>query len=286
MPRSITRAAHAKVNLFLDVRSRRPDGYHELETLFERVGLSDRLTVEEKAGSALEFACSSPEVPGDSSNLVVRAAELYRQRSGWTQGIRIALEKTIPAGAGLGGGSSNAAATLLALQELSGSALPPNDLLEIARRLGADVPFFLADSPWAIGRGRGDEVAPLHLRAKLWHLLVTPDFPIPTKAVYGGHRLTPRRPDVTLLLRALGGSEIRRVRDFLFNALEPTVEALYPAIRGVKAALRGAGAVSPCVSGSGSSVFSLCDSRAEGERFAQMLKRAQPDWRVWVVCTA
>lgn len=286
MPRSVTRAAYAKVNLFLDVRFKRSDGYHELETLFERVGLSDRLTVERTTGSALEFSCSSAEVPRDASNLVVRAAELYRQRSGWREGIRIILEKAIPAGAGLGGGSSNAAATLLALQGLSDSALPPQGLLDCAKRLGADVPFFLADSPWAIGRGRGDEIAPLNLSAQLWHLLVTPDFPIPTTAVYGGLRLTPQRPDVTLLLRALDGNEIRRVRDLLFNALEPTVEALYPAIRGVKAALRGAGAVCPCVSGSGSTVFALCDSRGEAERLLETVRRAGPSWRVCVASTA
>ena len=285
--RSVTLPAHAKVNLYLDVLSKRPDGTHELFTLFERVSLHDRLSVEPVPGNGIELSCDDPRLPTDGSNLVVRAAELYRRRSGWREGIRVQLTKRVPVAAGLGGGSSDAAATLLALQELSGGALPSPELLLCARELGADVPFFLSGTARAIGRGRGDEIEPLPPAGPLlWHLLVTADFPIPTKVVYGGLRLTGPGPDATLLLRVLKEGPLSSVRDHLFNALEPTVERLYPGIREVKSAIETVGGLAhPRVSGSGSTVFAVAGSREEAEAAAEKIRRARPGWRLCVAST-
>ncbi len=285
--RSVTRLAHAKVNLHLNVLGKRPDGYHELETVFERVGLSDRLTVELEPTSAVRFVCDSTEVPSDGTNLAVRAAEAFRAAAGWREGIRITLEKGIPVGAGLGGGSSDAAATLLALQELSGRALPPGQLARCAQELGADVSFFAADCARALGRGRGDEIEPLRAPGPvLWHLLVTPDFPISTEGVYQALRLTAPGPDATLLLRSLKEGSVTAIRDHLFNALEPTVERLYPAVRQVKSAIETLGGLShPVVSGSGSAVFALADSRGEAEAAAERVRGAHSNWRVSVAST-
>ncbi len=249
--------------------------------------LADDLHVE-RAGPAggLEFSCDAPGVPSDATNLAVRAAQVYREASGWRDGLRIRLEKRIPAGGGLGGGSSDAAAVLRALQQLSGNALPSERLMECARSLGADVPFFAADVPWALGRERGDKIEPAPVEATLWHLLVTPDFPIPTKEVYRAFKLTPPHADATLLIRALEQRRISPIRELLFNALEPTVEQLYPEMRRVKAEIEEiAGLSRPIVSGSGSSVFALCESREEAESAAAKMKKQRPSWQVHAVRT-
>ena len=166
--------------------------------------------------------------------------------------------------------------------------------MECARSLGADVAFFAADVPWALGRDRGDRIEPLPLAARLWHLLVTPDFQVPTKEVYGVYRassglragLPPSIPDVRLLLRALEDGEIGQARGLLFNTLDPTVEALYPAIRVVKTVMETAGGlVRPCVSGSGSTVFSVCESEAEARTAAERIRRQKPGWTVTVAKT-
>ena len=285
--KSFSLPAYAKVNLHLSVLSKRPDGNHELITLFERVGLADELRVAcSGPAGGLEFSCEAPGVPSDSTNLAVRAAQLYREASGWRDGLKIQLEKKIPAGGGLGGGSSDAAAVLLALQQLSGKALAPDRLMECARNLGSDVPFFTADVPWALGRERGDKIEPAAVEALLWHLLVTPDFPIPTKEVYRAFKLTGPPPDATLLFRALEQRKIPRIRGLLFNVLEPTVEALYPEIRRVKSDVEViTGLSKSMVSGSGSSIFALCESREEAESAAAKVKERHPSWRVHAVRT-
>lgn len=288
----ITLPAYAKVNLFLDVRGKRSDGYHELVTLFERIDLADEVTLAPIPGDRVEVCCDHPEVPLDGTNLVVRAAEDYRRAAGWPQGIRIRLGKRIPVSGGLGGGSSNAAATLEGLQCLSGGRLSREHVIQIAKRLGADVPFFLAETPWALGTGRGDEIEPLSFPIHLWHLLVAPGFPIPTKAVYeaftnqGSRPLTGPGPDVRLLYCALTDNHVGKVRDLIFNALEPTVEAIYPAIRHLKATIETKGMLSrPMVSGSGSTVMAVCNSREEAENAAGLLRHEAPEWEVLVAET-
>ncbi len=241
----------------------------------------------ERAGPAggLEFTCDAPGVPSDPTNLAVRAATLYREAAGWNDGLRIRLDKKIPAGGGLGGGSSDAAAVLRALQEISGNALGPERLMECARSLGADVAFFAADVPWALGRDRGDRIEPLPLEARLWHLLVTPDFPVPTKEVYSALVPPVENPEITLLLKALSDGQISKVRSLLYNALEPTVERLYPEILRVKSEMEAAGLEKPMVSGSGSTVFALGDSEAQARSAGEALKKRKPLWRVNVVST-
>ncbi|MBI3615020.1 MAG: 4-(cytidine 5'-diphospho)-2-C-methyl-D-erythritol kinase [Candidatus Omnitrophica bacterium] len=283
--KSVTLPAYAKVNLYLDVLGKRPDGYHELVTLFERIDLADELTLEPIPGKEIEIRCDDPQIPRDRSNLAARAADSYRRALGISQGVRISLKKKIPVAAGLGGGSSDAAATLKGLQELNGNPLPQEELHRLAGGLGADVPFFLSPGPLALGRGRGDELHPLEVRPSLWHLLVFPSFPIPTKAVYQAYRLTAPGPDVTLLTRALRDNHVPGICDLLFNALEPTVEALYPALLSVKAALRRAGLARPIVSGSGSTVMALCASQKEASFAAGFLREQEPGWQLFVAGT-
>jgi len=284
----VTLPSFAKVNLFLQILGKRPDGYHELVTLFERIDLADELTLEEIPGNRIDIRCDHPDVPTDETNLVAKAVERYRQAAdGWPQGIRITLEKKIPVGAGLGGGSSNAAAALQGLQVLSGGRLEQAKLQQIARELGADVPFFLSPAPWALGTGRGDLIQPLALKARLWHLLVYPRFLVPTKAVYQAFTLTPQNPDVRLLTETLREkTQVREINDLLFNSLEPTVEALYPAIRHVKAAIQSQGGCArPMVSGSGSTVMAVCASEEEAQSALRSMQSQAPEWQFFLAST-
>lgn len=285
--KSVTLPAYAKVNLFLDVLGKRSDGYHELLTLFERINLADELTVTHASGVGITLESDSPEIPLDGTNLVVRAAEAYRRLSGESGGVAIRLRKRIPVGGGLGGGSSDAAAMLRALQQLNGGAVSEPDLLACTRGLGSDVAFFASQTARALGRDRGDRIEPIPAEKRLFHLLVTPDFPIPTKAVYGAFLSLGQNPDIAPILQTLSSGQTSQVRSFLYNALEPTVERLYPAIRQVKEAMgREGGLAHPMVSGSGSTVFALCDSEAQARSAGEMIQRRNPVWRVNVAATA
>lgn len=285
MKRAVTVPAYAKVNLFLDVVGKRPDGYHSLVTLFERIDLADTLTVELTEDGRIECLCDNPQVPGDGANLAVRAAFAYRQAANDSLGIRIRLKKQIPIAAGLGGGSSDAAATLLALQQLCSNRLPEAKLDRIARQLGSDVPFFLAQRPWALGRGRGEELERVTFPATLWHLLVYPNVPILTRTVYQAFALTAPRADVTLICRALKENQVRQVEELLFNALEPAVETLYPVVRDVKATIQRVTHSRPLVSGSGSTVLALCATEQEAQAVAQRLRERETGWQLFVAAT-
>lgn len=290
----LTLPARAKINLYLDILKRRPDGYHELLTLFERLDLADEVTVEPVSGREVAFACDSPEVPRDASNLAVRAARAYLKASGWRTGLKIRLVKRIPAAAGMGGGSSDAAAVLTALQRLAPRPLPEKALLACARGLGADVPFFVSGVPFAWGRGRGDEIEPLDLPVTLWHVWARPDCDISTPEVYracaepgGGPSLRPPGAGAQLLLRALEALDLPGIRGGLFNALESVVEERYPVVREVKTVVEKAvGPLSrPLLSGSGSSVFAVCGSRAQAEAAAERVRAARPGWRAGAAAT-
>lgn len=283
--KSVALPAYAKVNLFLDVLGKRLDGYHELLTLFERISLADELTFTQASGAGITLESDSPEIPLDGTNLVVRAAQAYRRLSGESGGVAIRLRKRIPVGGGLGGGSSDAAATLRALQQLNGGVVSEPDLMACARGLGADVAFFASQTARALGRDRGDRIEPIPAGQRLFHLLVTPDFPIPTQEVYSALVPPSRNPDIAPILQALSSGQAPRVRSFLYNALEPTVEQLYPKIRRVKSEMESAGLEKPMVSGSGSTVFALCDSEAQARSSAEVLRKKQPSWRVNVAST-
>ncbi|HEX5399012.1 MAG TPA: 4-(cytidine 5'-diphospho)-2-C-methyl-D-erythritol kinase, partial [Verrucomicrobiae bacterium] len=174
-----------KVNLLLNILGRRPDGFHEIETVMHPVNVGDEMTFE-RAGHSLQLTCSHPELPTDSRNLVHRAAASFFEMAGIADGIRIHLQKNLPLAGGIGGGSGNAATTLLALNELFGSPLPMEKLRDVAAALGSDIPFFLQNNP-ALATGRGENIQPLEpfpaLRGKAF-LLIHPGFGISTPWAY------------------------------------------------------------------------------------------------------
>src|SRR6202521_2605085 len=176
--------APAKINLSREIKARREDGFHEIETLMTPISLADRLTIERADETeGVDFSCDDAALPAGENNLVVRAAKLFQKSTKTSGGLRLSLEKKIPHGAGLGGGSSDAATTLLGLNELFAPRLGPKDLMELAAQLGSDVPFFIAQSA-AVCRGRGEIVSPMKLPSALRLLLVKPDFGVPTPSAY------------------------------------------------------------------------------------------------------
>jgi 4-diphosphocytidyl-2-C-methyl-D-erythritol kinase len=180
---TITLAAPAKINLSLRILGKRPDGFHELETLMVPIGLSDEIEIVHAAGHEISLTCNDPEIPTDSANLCVRAVELFREETGIAHGISISLMKRIPHGAGLGGGSSDAAAVLKGLNTIFDEPLVAEELALLAASLGSDVPFFLHDGP-AFCKGRGEilEDAPAIPERRI--LLIKPPFPVPTAWAY------------------------------------------------------------------------------------------------------
>ncbi len=173
--------APAKINVWLRVLRRRSDGFHEIETLIAPISLCDEIQIESCSGKkAIEFQCDDPSVPKGGENLAVRAATLFFEKTNIDGGISIELKKKIPHGAGLGGGSSDAASTLLALNDLFDTKLPLQTLSKMAEAIGSDVPFFILQSA-AVCKGRGELVSPTRLREQLSVLLLKPEFSVPTQ---------------------------------------------------------------------------------------------------------
>ena len=251
----------AKINLGLYILNKRPDGYHELETLLQMVSLFDEIDLE-TAPTEVKLSCSTPGIPTDASNLVLRAVavlkEAFPQKS---SGVRIHLKKHIPAGAGLGGGSGNAAGVLMALNRLWDLRLTRDQLAPLAAKLGSDVPFFLG-GPCALGRGRGEVIEPLEPSEKFSVVLVYPGFPIPTEEVYRELKIKLTNPgnNISILKKFLSDSEIVALGNRLHNDLEVVVERRFPEIETIKGELLAHGAKGALVSGSGSTVFGIFDN--------------------------
>lgn len=259
--------APAKLNLFLEILGKRPDGYHELETLLVTVGLHDSLEFRDDPSGRITLVCDDPALPTDGSNLVVRAAERLRAEAGGDRGASILLRKAIPARAGLAGGSSDAAATLAALDRIWKLETPPRRLETLAGEIGSDVAFFLLDAPAAVGRGRGERVEALPLTRPLHCVLVCPPVGVATPDVY--RRLSPpgRPRSIDEALRAWESGDTNAIGRALFNRLQPVAEAIEPGLIAVRQALESLGPSldGHLMSGSGSAYFGLCrDEDAAG----------------------
>jgi len=274
--------ASAKVNLVLEVLGKRPDGYHELSTVMQAVDLFDRLTVEAAATITLET--SEPALPTDDRNLVVRAARLLQEAAGIEAGARIVLDKRIPLAAGLGGGSSDAAATLLGLNRLWGLRWRRERLVELAVKLGMDVPFFLGRGR-ALGTSRGEVLSALPGVGGYALVLVNPGVGLSTQEVYGrvprGWRA--ESDGTRRMLDALKKRNVVRVAGALTNHLEHWVEPAMPVIGRMKAALLAAGALGAAMSGSGPTVFGLARSLDQARQIQRRVNRG--GWSAWAVRT-
>ncbi|MSR64423.1 MAG: 4-(cytidine 5'-diphospho)-2-C-methyl-D-erythritol kinase [Verrucomicrobiae bacterium] len=258
----------AKVNLYLKILGKRPDGFHELETVMAALTLADEMRYESRV-SRITLECNAPGVPTDDTNLVIRAAKLLQAKTGTQHGAHIVLQKRTPVGGGMGGGSSNGATTLAALNKLWTLNLSLAELRSLAAQLGSDVPFFLQPSV-AICRGRGEIIEPLPTGQfaalkGLAVVLLNPGFGVPTPWAYqayaarGGAEAEPKQ-SVQPLLHSLSKGNASQVAAQLYNSLEAPVFNKYPILEIFKRSLVEAGAVGAMMSGSGATVFGLCES--------------------------
>ena len=276
----VIQPAPAKVNLGLAVHRRRPDGYHDISTLLLKISLVDevRLTAQPRE---IVVHCEHPEVPSDARNLVHRAA-VALQPGAPGQGVCLTLQKTIPVAAGLGGGSSDAAATLLGLNMLWQLGLSSTELAAYAARLGADVPFFLLPTVAAMGYGRGDDLEPVACPRTFYLVLVKPPIAVSTAWVYQQLRfeLTAPPKDTTILKQCLESGDIEGLGAVCFNDLEAVVVRHVPVVQDVKRALMRPGVYGVCMSGSGPTVYALCPSWDVAHEVASAVR--QRGWGVWV----
>lgn len=277
--RRLVLSAAAKVNLALEVLGKRADGYHELATVMQAVDLSDRVVLEE--AERVEVRVTAGDVPGDGTNLAARAAVALATAAGVEEGVRITLDKRIPVAAGLGGGSSDAAAVLVGLNRLWRLRWPLERLAELGTTLGMDVPFFLRGGA-ALATGRGEQVAPVQ-GAAIALVLVNPRFPVSTAETY--RRVTPamytdgRRAGAAV--QALATRRPSRVAASLYNGLEAVVGGAYPQIGRMRAALVAAGALAAAMSGSGPTVFGVARSYEHARQIRARVARGS--WECWAV---
>jgi len=270
----------AKVNLSLRVLGRRPDGYHELETVFQAIDLWDDLKA--LPASTLTLACDDPRLATDRSNLVVRAAERLREAfPARASGASVRLRKRIPVGGGLGGGSSDAAGTLLLLTRLWGLPASPTELDSLARELGADVPFFLHGGR-VLGTGRGDVLQPFPSPDRFPILLGCPPFSVSTEWAYRSLASWLTLPSTGASVDALSAHKWQEENDFRFagNDLERAVFAERPELVVFRNALLEQGAAPALLSGSGSAIFGVFAEEATLDKARAALARRFADWRL------
>ena len=276
--------AFAKVNLGLKVLGKRPDGYHEIRTVYQTVSLSDELEVSvSMRPGQLRLECTDPDLPSGRGNLVHRAAELWRRARGFKGSIGLRLRKRIPMGAGLGGGSSDAALTLLALERLTGNRLDSGTRFKLAAQLGSDVPFFLYGGR-VLGCGRGEEVYPLTDLPARACLLAFPGFSVSTAEAYQalGSRLTPEAENRKINVLGMRSPFPLDEWGPAENDFETFVFARWPELAKVKRQLIRAGAETASLTGSGSALYAVFESAQQTNRAAKVIPA---EWQVFKVRT-
>ena len=275
---SLEKQSPCKVNLLLNILGKRADGFHELETVLYPIRVFDRISFA-RTGQGIQLSCNAPGLPTDARNLVYRAAAMFLEAAKVQDGVRLQLQKNIPLAAGLGGGSGNAATTLLGLNELFGGPLSPEQLQRIAAALGSDVPFFLQDQP-ALATGRGEQIQPLDAFPALSgaaFLLIHPGFGIATAWAYQQLARFPAALNgqpgrAQKLVSLLQTADLRAAGAEFYNSLEAPALEKYPLLALFQEFLRANGAAATLMSGSGSTTFAVVDGLDEASALAEKFK--------------
>lgn len=251
-------AAPAKINLFLEILGKRQDGYHEIETVMQEVSLFDYIYMENYDKNVV-FTCSNPKLSAGEDNLVVKAVRLLQNESKTYRGVKIHLDKRIPIGAGLGGGSSDAVATLVGLNKLWRIGYDEKQLMSLAGKLGSDTPFFVVGNT-AICKGRGEIVTPYPINVSYNYIIIYPRFEVNTTMVYKNFKnsLTKNLKDVSFFMREFISGNPNKLGAILHNRLEDVVFKLYPDLEKIKKALSKFNFCGVLLSGSGSALYGLC----------------------------
>ena len=275
--RQIIAKGNAKVNLVLDVRSRRPDGYHEIATVMQSLTIGDRITCVQTQDPGVTVIATKPEIVTDETNLTRRAAEAFLAETGRPGGLRIKIDSRMPIRAGLGAASADCAAALLALNKLYGAPLSHEQLMEIGARLGADVPFCLTGGT-QLAEGIGDRLTPLPRIPESVFLIVKPPVDCDTAEQYG--KLDDMEdwthPDVDAAVEALDSGDLYALADAMGNAFEPVVDL--PDVERCKILLNEASALGTCMTGSGSAVIGLFADDPTARRALAFMRTAAPEF--------
>lgn len=283
--------SYAKVNLFLQVLNKRPDNFHNLNTIFERIDLCDEIILKPRRDNLIRVICKDPAVPVDQTNLCYRAADLLRKKFKLNQGVDIAIKKNIPVGAGLGGGSGNAACVLMGLNKLWKLDISKEKLMGLAAKIGSDVAFFIYETPFAKGLGRGEKIRPIRVlkKTKLWHVLLVPKLHVSTPLIYNKFdlysKLTPQKQSAKMLILALKKTHFSLVSENLFNSLEAITIRLYPKVQLAKFELEKLGVRAILMSGSGPAVFGIVTSKKEALFLYRKLVKNKSLGRVFIART-
>jgi len=274
--RKLTLRAPAKINLYLDVLFKRKDGYHQIESVIQSITLYDILCFE-KIKKGIQVLSCHPDFPGKEDNLIYKAAQLFFKLTRLSPGVRITLKKKIPIGGGLGGGSTDAAATLLGLNYLFATQIPTSQLMSHSVKLGTDVPFCIRGGT-ALLRGKGEKIYPLPFIKEGWIVLVYPGISVSTSWAYSriDSRLTGKNLDAKLdierLKERITSRQLLGMEDLLYNKLEEVVIERFPLIGEIKHQMEKTGARGVLMSGSGSTVFALVEDLKSGKKLARYLQ--------------
>ncbi|MDD5119855.1 MAG: 4-(cytidine 5'-diphospho)-2-C-methyl-D-erythritol kinase [Candidatus Omnitrophica bacterium] len=299
----------AKLNLYLQVLNKRKDQFHNLNTLFCRIDLADTIILKKRKDNLIKIKCDSRHVPSGPANLCWRAAWLLRRKFNLKTGLTIEIKKRIPVGAGLGGGSSNAASVILGLNKYWHLNLPKKKLASLGAAIGSDIAFFIYNAKFAEARGRGEKINPLSSLAKLklWFILVYPHVKVSTPLIYRkfdkfsqrnpdfgqtkevkkqdknqGAGLTIPRPSVKIFASELLKNGQGFKASYLVNDLEVITSSLYPVVKQVKKSLSNIGLEKIMMSGSGPAVFAVCSSYKQAKDLSGRLARKHKSWQVFV----
>jgi len=295
---SIKLTAPAKINLFLKVLDKRKDGYHNIISIFEKISLADKIAIS-KIPSGITISCDKSVARRQEDNIAYKAAKLILDARKVKGGVRIDIKKDIPIAAGLGGGSSDAASVLIGVNKLYGLRLSKNKLLKLAASLGADVPFFILDKPFAVARGLGDKLEGFKLPMPLWHIIVYHGPKTSTKKMYEAFDARNKRLSIDLtrdfyddkisasLLRSMN---FNALESMLYNNLEEIASAKNPVTGSILERLAYSTGRRTIITGSGPSVFCLCRTRKEAIRAKESFLGSAPavekkDWQVFVTKT-
>ncbi|KPK42521.1 MAG: hypothetical protein AMJ78_02200 [Omnitrophica WOR_2 bacterium SM23_29] len=285
MDEVLTLKSPAKINLYLKVLRRRPDGFHDIETIFERIDLCDEIGLR-PIKDEIRILCENPEVPSDSHNLAYKAAQALKEKYAPTSGVEITINKKIPVAAGLGGASSNCATCLRGLNTIWDLGLKKDQLLEIGNVLGADVPFFVLDAGRAIGRGRGEILEEIPKGESFWYFLINPGFEILAKEAYSALNLglTHIGNNSKIDLKSFSKIRFEDLKELLFNSLEGPIEKRFKEIQEIKSAILKAGLRTSLMSGSGPTVFGIALSKEEALKAEERLSFRE-GWQAFVATT-
>lgn len=270
---AVTKDAHAKINLGLDVLRKREDGYHEVKMIMQMIGLHDTLSFEKVDGDSIQIESNSGKLPLDEHNLIYKAAKIFFEKTEKPFGVNIYLEKRIPIAAGMAGGSTDAAATFLALNELSGNPLSFEELLDISVKVGADVPYCIMCGT-ALSEGIGEILTKLPAVPKAPVLIAKPDIDVSTAFVYKNlHADTlSEHPDIDGMKLAIEQGDLEGVIARMGNVLETVTIPNYPVIDEIKKACMEAGAKNSLMSGSGPTVFAIFDDDEKANKASEVIK--------------